>query len=104
MKMSPLQVCREGLNWVADGGIRFDCLSMVKKLKVRHTRKAEPRAPRLGMMVQRRWSRGGRMGRHHRGGVRMEMSATQSKQDTWKDSRVTGVRPISLWRVLTQET
>ena len=33
---------------------------------------------------------GVRMGRCHRGGVRMEMSAAQSKQDTWKDSRATG--------------
>ena len=28
MKMSPLQVCHEGSNWEADGGARFDCLSM----------------------------------------------------------------------------
>ena len=27
--------------------------------------------------------------------------AARSKQDTWKDSRATGVRPIPLWRVLT---
>ena len=46
----PLQVCREGSNWAADGGTRFDCLSLVKKPKVRHTRKAGPRAPRLGVM------------------------------------------------------
>ena len=102
--MSPLQVCCEGSNWAADGGARFDCLSMAKKLKVRHTRKAEPRAQRLGVMEQRQWSSGGRMGRRHRGGVHMEMLAARSKQDTWKDSRATGVRPISLWRVLTPET
>ena len=45
--MSPLQVYCEGLNWAADGGARFDCLSMVTKLKVRHIRMAGPRAPRL---------------------------------------------------------
>ena len=33
----PLQVCHEGSNWGADGGARFDCLSMAKKPKVRHT-------------------------------------------------------------------
>ena len=51
--MSPLQVYHEGLNWAADGGARFDCLSIVKKLKVRHTRKAGPRAHTLGVKVQR---------------------------------------------------
>ena len=51
--MSPMQVCHKGLNWAADGGTRFDCLSTAKNPKVRHTRKAGPRAPRLGMMVQR---------------------------------------------------
>ena len=51
--MSPLQVCREGSNWAADKGTMFDCLSMAKKPKVSHTRKAGPRAPRLGVMVQR---------------------------------------------------
>ena len=33
----------------------------------------------------------------------MEMSAAQSKNDTVKDSRAAGVRPISLWRVLTPD-
>ena len=51
--MSPLQVCHEGSNWAADGGARFDCLSMVKKPKVRHTHKAGWRTPRLGVMEQR---------------------------------------------------
>ena len=51
--MSPLQVCLEGLNWAADGGARFNCLSMVKKLKVRHTHKTGPRDPKLGVMEQR---------------------------------------------------
>ena len=51
--MSPLQVCHEGSNWIADGGARFDCLRMAKKPKVRHTCKAGPRAPGLGVMVQR---------------------------------------------------
>ena len=46
----------------------------------------------------------GRMGRCHRGCVHMEMLAARSKQDIWKDSRATGVRPISLWRILTPET
>ena len=46
----------------------------------------------------------GKMGRHYRGGVHMEMSAARSKQDTWKDSRAAEVRSISLWRVLTLET
>ena len=101
--MSTLQVCCEGSNWAADGGTRFDCLSMAKNPKVRHTHKAGLKAPMLGVMVQRQWSRGGgMMGRRHR--VHMEMSAAQSKQDTWKDFRATGVRPVSLWRVLTLET
>ena len=26
---SPLQVGRKGLNWAADGGVRFNCLSTV---------------------------------------------------------------------------
>ena len=51
--MSPLQVCLEGSNWAADGGARFDCLSMAKKPKVRHTHKAGPRAPKLEVMEQR---------------------------------------------------
>ena len=45
MKMSPLQVCLEGSNLEADGGARFNCLSMVKKPKVRHPRKAGLRTP-----------------------------------------------------------
>ena len=102
MKMPPhLQVCLEGSNWAADGGTRFNCLSMAKKPKVRHTRKAEPRALRLGVMEQRRWSSGGRMERRRRGSICMEILATWSKQDTWKDSRAAGVTP--LWRVLTLE-
>ena len=52
--MSPLQVCLEGSNWEADGGTRFDCLSIVKKPKVRHTHKAGPRDPRQEVMEQRR--------------------------------------------------
>ena len=103
MMMSPLQVGREGLKWAADGGTRFDCLSTVKNPMVRHTHKAGLRASRLGVMVQRRWSNGGKMGRHFRGGVRMEISATRSTQDPWKDSMAAGVRPISLCRVLTTE-
>ena len=47
--------CCDGSNWAGDGGARFDCLSMVKKLKVRHTHKAELRAPRMGVIVQRQW-------------------------------------------------
>ena len=54
MKMSPLQVCLEGLNWEADGGARFDCVSMAKKPKVRHTSKAGPMDARLEVMEQRR--------------------------------------------------
>ena len=104
MKMSPLQMCHDGSYWASDGGARFDCLGMAKKLNARNTHRARMRSPRLVVMVQRRWSRGGMMGRHHRGGIRMEMSATQSKQDTWKDFMAAGVRLISLWRVLTQET
>ena len=80
---------------------RFDCLSIAKKPKVRHTRKAGPRDPRLEVMAQRQWSSRGRMGRHRRGGVCMEMLAAWSMHDTWKDPRATGVRPNSLWRVLT---
>ena len=34
----------------------------------------------------------------------MEMSATRSKQNTWKDSIAAEVRPISLWMVLTLDT
>ena len=104
MKVSPLQVCNEGSNWEADGGARFNCLSMVKNLKVRHTRKAGPRSPRVGLMVQRWWISGGRMCRRHSSGIHMEMSAAQSKQDTWKDSSAAGVRPTSLWRVPTPKT
>ena len=43
------------------------------------------------------------MGRCRRGGVHIEMSATQSNQDIWKDSRAAVVKRISLWRVLTAE-
>ena len=52
----PLQVCLAGSNWEVDGGARFDCLSMTKKPKVRHTHKAGLRDPRLEVMEQRRWS------------------------------------------------
>ena len=55
--MSPLQVCWEESNWAADGGARFDCLSMAKNLKVRHKRRAGPRACRLSVMMQRQRSR-----------------------------------------------
>ena len=79
MKMSRLQVSNEGSNWAADGGARIDCLSMAKKPKVRHKHKAGLRAPRLGVKVQKRWSSRGRMGRRHRGGVRMEMSAAMEQ-------------------------
>ena len=58
MKMSPLQVCLEESNWEEEGGDRFDCLSIAKKLKVRHTRKAEPRDHKLEVMVQRQWRSG----------------------------------------------
>ena len=44
------------------------------------------------------------MRRHHRGGVRMEMSAAWIMHDTLKDSRGAGIRPISLWRVLIPDT
>ena len=77
---------------------------MAKNLKVRHTRKAGPRGPRLGVMAQRRRSSVDRMGRCHRVVVHMQMLATWSKQDTWKNSRAAGVRPIALCRVLTLET
>ena len=50
--MSPLQVCWEESNWAADRGIRFDCLSMAKNPKVRHTRRAGLRSPWLGVRVQ----------------------------------------------------
>ena len=97
MKMSPLQ----GSNWEAEVGARFHCLSIAKNPQVRHTHKAGPRDPKLEVIEQRRWSSGDRMGRHRRGGIRMEMSAAQSIDDTWKDSMAAGVRPNSLWRVLT---
>ena len=77
---------------------------MAKKPKVRPTHKAGLKDPRLEVMEQRQWSSGGRNGRCHRGGIHSEMSATLSKHDTWKDSRAAGVRPISLWRVLTLDT
>ena len=51
--MSPLQVCLDGSNWEADRGTRFNCLSMVKKPNVRHTRKAGLRDLRLELMEQR---------------------------------------------------
>ena len=53
MRMSLLQVGHEGSNWAGDGGTWFDCLSTMKIPKVRHTRKAGPRAHRPGVMVQR---------------------------------------------------
>ena len=34
---APLQVCLDGSNCKASGGARFDCLSMAKKPKVRHS-------------------------------------------------------------------
>ena len=43
--MSPLQVCREGLNWAEDRVARLDCLSMTKNPKVRHTHKAWTEGP-----------------------------------------------------------
>ena len=50
--MSPLQVCRDGSNRAANRGTRFDCLSMVKNPKVRHTCRTRMRAPRLGVKLQ----------------------------------------------------
>ena len=83
--MSPLQVCPEESNWAADVGASFNCLSMAKNPKVKHTCKAGPRAPRLGVMCRGDGEGGGvRMGRCRRGGVCMEMLAAQSKQDIWK--------------------
>ena len=96
----PLPVGHKGSNWAADRGARFDCLSTAKNPKVRHARKVGLRAPRLEVIVQRRWSSVGRMERCHRGGVHMQMLATRSKQDTWKNSSAAGVRPIALCRVM----
>ena len=69
----------------------------------RHTGKAGPRDLKMELMVQRLWSVG-RMGRRRNGGVRIAMSTARSMDDTWKDSRAAGVRPNSLWRVLTPDT
>ena len=85
MTISPLQVCLDGLNCEAEGGSRLDCLSMVKKLKVRHTCKAETRHPRLGLMVQRLCRSRCKMGGCHKGRALMDMSAALSMDDTWKD-------------------
>ena len=52
--MSPLQVFLVRSNWEAEGGARFDCLSMPENPKVRHTHKAGPRDPRVEVMEQ--WS------------------------------------------------
>ena len=86
MKMSPLQVCLDGLNYEAEGRARFDFLSIAKNRKVRHTHKAGPREPKLELMVQRRWRSGCRMGMCHKGSIGMEMSDARSMHDTWKDS------------------
>ena len=104
MKMSHLQVCLEGSKWEADGGAMFNCLSMAKKTKVRHTRKAGSRDPRMEVMEQRRWGSRGRIGRHRRDGIHMKMIAARSKHDTWKEYRAAGVRPICLWMILTLDT
>ena len=74
-----------------EGGARLDCCSMVKKPKVRHTRKAGPRGPRLEVMVQRRCRSIGKMGRHHNGRALMDMSAALSIDNTCKDSRAASV-------------
>ena len=73
--MSPLQVCLEGLKVDADAVVKLLCLSNVKTLSVRHTCMEAPSGPRLEVRRQRQWRRGGRMGKHLRGGVLMEMSA-----------------------------
>ena len=71
MKISPLQVCIEGLNWEADKGARFDCLSKETKGETHPQVRTEgPHAVKMS------WS-----------AVHMEMSAFQSKHDMWKDSR-----------------
>ena len=59
--MSPLQVCLEGSNWEADGSARFDCLSMAKKQKVRHTRKAGLRDRSDGAEAMEQWREDGKM-------------------------------------------
>ena len=43
--MSPLQVGHEESNWAADVGARFDCLSTVKNVKVRHTHQGWTEGP-----------------------------------------------------------
>ena len=53
VKMSPQQVCLEGSKADAEGGARLDCLSMVKKPKVRHTHRDGPSGPRLEVRRQR---------------------------------------------------
>ena len=45
--MSPWQVCLEGSNWEGGCGARLLCCNIPKKPKVRHTRMAGLRAPRL---------------------------------------------------------
>ena len=68
IKMSPLQMCMEGLKAVEEGGAKLDCLSMSKKLKVRHTRIDGPNGPKLEIRRQRRCRSGGKLGRCRRGG------------------------------------
>ena len=66
IKMSPLQMCMEGLKAVEEGGAKLDCLSMSKKLKVRHTRIDGPNGPKLEIRRQRRCRSGGKLGRCRR--------------------------------------
>ena len=54
IKMSPPQVCLKWLNAVTEGDAKFDCLSMVKMPKVRHTLTEAPSGPRLEVRRQRR--------------------------------------------------
>ena len=65
----PPAVVPSVVNWETDGGTRFDCLSMAKTRKVRHTHRTGPRDLRLEEMEQRQWSSGWRMGRCRRNGL-----------------------------------
>ena len=44
------------------------------------------------------------MGRHHNGGVLMDMSVALSMDETWKEFRDADVKPNSLCRILTPDT
>ena len=93
---SALQVCLEGSNWREEGGARLLCLSMPKKPRVRATRMAGPKSPRLEEREHSLCSRGGKIGKRLRGGVLIVSDTALNRDDMGKESMEGRGKPLVL--------